>query len=549
MELPDQARKLTILFFNHSIVNKIMDKIQSTMQAKSLLTILLFVLSPILYAQKPNIIVIMADDLGYSDIGCYGSEILTPNLDALAAKGVKFTQFYNAARCCPSRASLLTGVYPHQAGMGRMVVTSTIKNRDSENPYQGWLSRNTVTVAEVLKNAGYQTYMSGKWHVGEKRPNWPLQRGFDKYFGLISGANSYYRLLPRRLLLEGNEPYMIPEGFYFTDAISNKAVDYIDAASGKPFFMYVAYTAPHWPLHAPEEEMAKYRGKYLKGWDKLREERHQRQKKMGLLPRNLALSDRDPTLSAWKDAPNKEEWDQKMTAYAAMVTRMDKGIGQIVAKLRATDQLDNTLIMFLSDNGACAEELGGRAERDLGEEAYKRSLTTAPGDKGSYVAYGKEWANLGNVPFRLYKSFTHEGGISSPMIVHYPKVIKKGFQTDQVGHIMDIMPTCLELAGATYPASFEGHSIKPVEGKSLMPILQGKTRSPHYFIAWEHYDSRAIRQGNWKLVWSKEEKKWELYDLSKDRSEMNNLSASMPKKVQKLLSRYNGWASRVGVNE
>jgi arylsulfatase len=232
-----------------------------------------------------------------------------------------------------------------------------------------------------------------------------------------------------------------------------------------------------------------------------------------------------------------------------MVTRMDKGIGQIVAKLRATDQLDNTLIMFLSDNGACAEELGGRAERDLGEEAYKRSLTTAPGDKGSYVAYGKEWANLGNVPFRLYKSFTHEGGISSPMIVHYPKVIKKGFQTDQVGHIMDIMPTCLELAGATYPASFEGHSIKPVEGKSLMPILQGKTRSPHYFIAWEHYDSRAIRQGNWKLVWSKEEKKWELYDLSKDRSEMNNLSASMPKKVQKLLSRYNGWASRVGVNE
>ncbi len=226
----------------------------------------------------------MADDLGYSDIGCYGSEILTPNLDALAAKGAKFTQFYNAARCCPSRATLLTGVYPHQAGMGGMVVTSAIKNRETETPYQGWLSRNTVTVAEVLKKAGYQTYMSGKWHVGEERPDWPLQRGFDKYFGLISGANSYYRLLPGRLMLEGNEPYKIPEGFYITDAISKKAVDYIDAASGKPFFMYVAYTAPHWPTHAPDEEIAKYRGKYLKGWDKLRQERYQKQQKMGLLP-------------------------------------------------------------------------------------------------------------------------------------------------------------------------------------------------------------------------------------------------------------------------
>jgi arylsulfatase A-like enzyme len=519
------------------------------MNIKVVFTIFLVCLTFAAQAQKPNIIVIMADDLGYSDIGCYGSEILTPNLDALAAAGVKFTQFYNAARCCPSRASLLTGVYPHQAGMGKMVVTAAIKNREPETPTQGWLSRNTVTVAEVLKNAGYQTYMSGKWHVGEERPDWPLQRGFDKYFGLISGANSYYRLLPGRLILENNEPYQIPEGFYFTDAISKKAVDYIDAASGNPFFMYVAYTAPHWPLHAPEEEMAKYRGKYMKGWDKLRQERHARQKKMGLLPASLALSDRDPSLPAWENAPDKEEWDQKMTAYAAMITRMDKGIGQIVAKLKATGQLDNTLIMFLSDNGACAEELDGRAKRDLGEEAYERSLVTSPGDKGSYVAYGKEWANLGNVPFRLYKSYTHEGGIASPMIVHYPKMIKKGFQTEQVGHIMDIMPTCLELAGASYPATYEGHTIKPVEGKSLMPVLRGKSRTPHDFIAWEHFDSRAIRQGNWKLVWSKEEKKWELYDLAKDRSEMHNLAGSKPEKVQELLSKYNGWASRVGVGE
>jgi arylsulfatase A-like enzyme len=516
------------------------------MQTRSVLTILLSLISPLLFAQKPNIIVIMADDLGYSDIGCYGSEILTPNLDALAAKGAKFTQFYNAARCCPSRATLLTGVYPHQAGMGGMV-TSAIKNRAPETPYQGWLSRNTVTVAEVLKKAGYQTYMSGKWHVGEERPDWPLQRGFDQYFGLISGATSYYRLLPGRLMLEGNEPYPIPDDFYFTDAISKKAVDYIDVASGKPFFLYVAYTAPHWPIHAPDEEIAKYRGKYLKGWDKLRQERYQKQQKIGLLPRNVSLSERDPSILAWEDAPNKDEWDLKMAAYAAMVTRMDKGIGQIVAKLKATGQLDNTLIMFLSDNGACAEELGGRARRDLGEAAYERSLVTPPGKKGSYDAYGKEWANLGNVPFRLYKSYTNEGGTATPLIVHYPKLIGKAFQTDQVGHIMDIMPTCLELAGATYPATYEGHSIKPVEGKSLLPILGGKVRTPHDFIAWEHFENRAIREGNWKLVWSKEKKKWELYDLAKDRSEMHDLSATMPQKVQQLGTLYDGWATKVGV--
>ncbi|PWJ55049.1 arylsulfatase [Dyadobacter jejuensis] len=518
------------------------------MNIRALITCFILGLSQVALAQKPNIIVIMADDLGYSDIGCYGSEIKTPNLDALARNGVKFTQFYNAARCCPSRASLLTGVYPHQAGMGKMVVTSDITNRDAETPNQGWLSRNTVTIAEVLKQAGYQTYMSGKWHVGEQRPDWPMQRGFDKYFGLISGANSYYRLLPRRLMLEDNQPYTIPDNFYMTDAISAKAVEYLDEARNNPFFMYVAYTAPHWPLHAPDEEIAPYKGKYMKGWDHLRQERFQKQQKMGLLPVTQKLSDRDATISAWENAPDKEDWDQKMAAYAAMVTRMDKGIGQIVAKLKANGQLENTLIMFLSDNGACSEELVNRAQRDLGDPAYEISLKTPSGAKGSYDAYGKEWANLGNVPFRQYKSFTHEGGISTPLIVHYPKMVKKAFQTDQVGHIMDIMPTCLELAGATYPKEYNDRSIKPVEGKSLLPIIRGTTRKNHDYIAWEHFDSRAVRKDQWKLVWSRENKKWELYDLLKDRSEMKDLSSTHTGKVKELSQIYQNWSDRVGVN-
>ncbi|WP_025761453.1 arylsulfatase [Dyadobacter tibetensis] len=519
------------------------------MHLKRLFLLFILGMSHWAVAQKPNIILIMADDLGYSDIGCYGSEIRTPHLDALASNGVKFTQFYNAARCCPSRASLLTGVYPHQAGMGKMVVTSAITSRVPEKANQGWLSRNTVTIAEVLKKAGYRTYMSGKWHVGEERPDWPLQRGFDKYFGLISGATSYYELLPGRLILEDNEPYIIPEGFYMTDAISEKAVDYIDAAADNPFFMYVAYTAPHWPLHAPDEEIAQYKGLYLKGWDRLRDARLKKQKGMGLLPVSQLLSERDSTISAWEDAPDKDEWDQKMAAYAAMVTRMDKGIGQIVAKLKANGQLDNTLIMFLSDNGACSEELVNRAKRDLGDQAYERSLTIPSGKKGSYDAYGKEWANLGNVPFRLYKSFTHEGGISTPFIMHYPKLVTKAFQTDQVGHIMDIMPTCLELAGAKYPKTYNEHVVKPVEGMSLLPILKGNSRKNHEFIAWEHFDSRAIRKENWKLVWSRENKKWELYDLARDRAELNDLSATHADKVKELSLLYQSWSKRVGVGQ
>ena len=516
--------------------------------------LLLLVSTPSVFCEekRPNIIVIMADDMGYSDLGCYGSEINTPNLDKLAAKGMKFTQFYNNARCCPTRASLLTGIYPHQAGMGEMVDKGPVKSRSPETPYQGWLSHQSVTIAEVLKTAGYTTYMSGKWHVGEERQDWPLQRGFDKYFGLVNGTSSYFEQLPPHQIVEGNDPYKIPENFYMTDAISEKAVGFINESKGakNPFFMYVAYTAPHFPLHAPAEEIAKYRGKYMIGWDKLREQRHAKQLKLGLLPKGFPLSEREAAVVPWENATDKDEWDLKMATYAAMITCMDAGIGKIVAQLKANGQLENTMVVFLADNGGCAEVIGeNQLKGYVGDDKYTATLATPTGQKGSFQVYGKPWAIASNTPFRFYKQFTHEGGISTPFIVHFPKYIKKASQTNQVGHIMDIMPTCLELANARYPTTFKDNKIKPLEGLSLMPIIEGKTRKEHEYLAWEHFDCRALRQGNMKLVWAKTLKKWELYDIVNDRCELNDLAAKSPQKLKEMIALYDKWAAKAGVEE
>lgn len=498
----------------------------------------------------PNILIIMADDLGFSDIGCYGGEIPTPNLDQLAQRGVKFTQFYNAARCCPSRASLLSGVYPHQAGMGGMVV-SEVKNREPETPYQGWLSRRTMTIAEALKTKGYTTYLAGKWHVGEAPEDWPLQRGFDYFFGLIGGANSYYELLPNRLMLEGNAVFTPPANFYMTEATTNKALEYLvhSQSQTKPFFMYLAYTAPHWPLHAPESAIQEHLKTYQKGWDELRQQRFIKQQKLGLWREPLVASDPSTEVQPWAQVTDKEAWVRKMATYAAMVNLMDQGIGKIVAQLKKTGQLDNTLIVFLSDNGACAEVIDRRAKKDIGEERYRASLASTIGSAGSYVAYGKPWATLGSTPFKLYKQYTHEGGIATPMIVHYPNLIKKSFQTEQVGHIMDIMPTCLELAGVAYPYIYKGQVLQALEGKSIVPILQGKKRKAHTLLGWEHFDSRALRRGNWKLVWSKNIKKWELYHISKDRTEREDLAQRHPRRLNAMIEHYARWAKKVGVRE
>ena len=483
-------------------------------------------------AARPNIVIIMADDMGFSDLGCYGSEIRTPNIDALAAGGLRFTQFYNTARCCPTRAALLTGLYPHQAGVGHM---TSDRNRPA---YRGFLNDRCVTIAEALRQAGYRTLMTGKWHVGEARPHWPVDRGFDRYYGLVSGGSNYFRLDPGRIMARGDQPCS-PSGerFYLTDAFTDAAVEFLDGQGGsdKPFFLYVAYTAPHWPLHAWPEDIARYRGKYKIGWDELRRRRHARQIELGLVEARWPLTPRDSEAPAWADAPNKDDLDLRMAVYAAQIDRMDQNVGRIVAKIRQLEQTDNTLIMFLSDNGGCAEVV------DHGKPGVPA------GDKDSFLSYGLPWANASNTPFRLYKHWVHEGGISTPLIAHWPAVIRQhGGITSQVGHVIDLMATCIDVAGAEYPASFHEKPIIPLEGKSLLPTFRGQQRAGHDAIFWEHEGNRAVRQGKWKLV-SRYPGKWELYDLEADRTELHDLAADHPDKVKELTSLYDRWAQRAGV--
>lgn len=496
-------------------------------------------------AAAPNIVLIMADDMGYADLGCYGGEIRTPNLDALADKGVRFTEFYNAARCCPTRASLLTGLYPHQVGMGGMV--SDLGNPRPEGPYQGYLSPDScLTIAEALKEAGYRSYMSGKWHVGEDPEHWPVQRGFDRYWGLISGASSYFELIrhqPRvRVMALDSSRWTPPcEDFYMTDATTDFAVDQVEKHQQthpeQPFFLYVAYTAPHWPLHALPEDIARYEGRYDIGWDSLRRERKARQEALGLFEESLPLPERPASIPVWETVEDKAHWVRRMQVYAAMIDRMDQGIGRIMETLRRQGQLDNTVVLFLSDNGACAEEITGR--RLHNPEAVI-------GEPGSYAAYREPWAMAGNTPFRYYKSWVHEGGSATPLIVHWPAGnLPEGEVIRQPAHIIDLMPTFLELAGATYPGQFRKTASKPLEGTSLLPYLRGR-RNTSRTLFWEHFGKAAMRQGDWKIV-RVDAQPWELYHLGRDRNELHNLADAEPERVEKMVEEYRKWSERVGV--
>lgn len=510
---------------------------------------------------RPNIIVIMCDDMGYSDIASYGGEIQTPNLDNLAAKGLRFTQFYNTARCCPSRASLLTGLYAHQAGVGRMVGQTNRKG------YEGHLTDRGVTIAELLRAQGYQTRMVGKWHVsphdGDKNvathpESLPLQRGFEQYWGTIAGAGSFY--YPKGLM-RGNQIYEVedPDSFYYTDAISDKAAQNVRECtkSGTPFFMYVAYTAPHWPLHALPEDIEKYAARYRQGWDVLRNERYARMIELGIIDPKWPLSPRSRDAIPWEDADNKEWEIRRMAVYAAMIDRMDQGIGRIVAALEETGALENTLILFLSDNGGCKESVNGKSgssglaqTRGLAQGWDMRSGNhpgLMPGPKETFQSYGPGWANASDTPFRRFKKWGHEGGIATPLIAHWPAIIKNGGGlTAQMGHIIDILPTCLEAAGAAYPKNYKGKKILPVEGKSLVPIFKTGTRKGHDQIAWEHIGNRAIRRGKWKLV-AERNQPWELYDMQADRTELNNLAETRSDIANELEAAWEDWAKRTYV--
>ena len=493
-------------------------------------------------ASRPNIVLIMVDDMGYSDIGCYGGEVQTPNIDALAGGGLRFTQFYNTGRCCPTRASLLTGLYPHQAGMGWM---TTDLGHDG---YRGDLNSSCRTIAEVLRTAGYSTYMAGKWHVtkhkGADGPkhNWPRQRGFDRFFGTISGAGSFYT--PSSLTLENTQLKEHPEDFFYSDAINDTTVKYIEEHSrentGKPFFCYVAHTAPHWPLHALEEDIDKYRKRYLGGWDALRAERYARMVSMGLIDKRWKLSSRDKAAPAWEDVPAERKADMalRMAIYAAQIDRVDQGIGRITASLKRTGQLENTIIFFLADNGGCAEG---------GIWGFERKKNAVLGKDSSFASYGLSWANASNTPFREYKHWVHEGGISTPLVVHWPAGMKaRGELRSEPGHLIDIMATCLAVSGAKYPAVHEGRQIKPLEGVSLLPAFAGKSLGSRA-VFWEHEANRAVREGDWKLVSKGRDSPWELYNIAEDRTELSNLSARKPELAARLGKLWQAYAERANV--
>jgi arylsulfatase A-like enzyme len=480
---------------------------------------------------RPNIILVMADDMGFSDIACYGGEIKTPTLDRLADGGIRFTQFYNTGRCCPTRAALLTGLYSHQAGVGHMVEDRGVPG------YRGFLNDRCATIAEVLGDAGYATLMTGKWHLGENRPHWPFDRGFQKSYSLVSGGTNYFRLDPGRKLARDDQQISPEEGWYVTDAISDNAAAYLSEQrpAEKPFFLYVAYTAPHWPLHARPEDIARYRGKYTKGWDAIRRERHARMISLGLVDGRWPITPRDKSVPAWEDAPNQDDLDLRMAVYAAQIDRMDQGIGKIMAKVTEIGAEENTLFFFLADNGGCAEIID-------------RGMPGVPaGEADSFLSYGVGWANASNTPFRRYKHWVHEGGIASPLVVHWPAGIKRQGQLEtQPGHVVDIMATCLAVAGVSYPKSRGGNEITPVAGISLVPAFDGKPLGRPEPIFWEHEGNRAVRDGKWKLV-SQYPGDWELYDIEADRTELVNLAAKQPDVVKRMAEQYETWAARSNV--
>jgi arylsulfatase len=526
------------------------------------------------------VVVMLIDDLGFSHLGCYGSDLPTPNIDRLAAGGLRFTQFYNSARCCPSRASLLTGLYPHQAGLGLMTADNHLPG------YRGALQPTCVTLAQVLKSAGYSTAMSGKWHVGDKVS--PIVRGFSDFYGWTTGygVNSWEPRMMIRLPEGRPQRADQPGQFFATDAITDHALDFLAAMrkASAPWFLYVAYQTPHFPLHSKPEDMQGYPEVYAKGWDAIRDERFARQKKLGLVPPETEQTPRSPIphpvaskrIGSMTEDGNNPAWDslskerqadsaRRMAVYAGMVSGMDRNIGRLLENITASGELDNTLILFLSDNGACAEWEPYGFDLPLitdpepgiginqGTQAAPSILRRTPaeldelGGPKSSISYGSAWANASATPWRLYKHFCHEGGISTPLVVHWPaKVTARGELRTQAGHIIDIMATVCDVGAARYPREQNGHAITPLEGQSLAPAFSNQPLNRD-FLAFEHEGHAALRSGDWKLVRRGASGPWELYNLATDRTELHNLAADNQPRVKQMADQWENWAHRTQV--
>jgi arylsulfatase len=517
--------------------------------------------------RRPDIVVVLADDMGFSDLGCFGGEVRTPNVDALAAGGLRFTRFYNASRCCPTRASLLTGMYPHQVGLAR-------NGRD--------LSRGAATLAELLRASGYRTAMAGKWHLSETAPlggradsprhlawlnhqadhdrpfadvnTYPVARGFERHYGPVWGVVDYFDPFS---LVDGTEPVrQVPEGFYLTDAITAKAVEYVRemARDDRPFFLYVAHCAPHWPLHARPEDLARYRDTYRDGWHALRAARYRRQVETGLIdPATHPLPPLTGRVPDWDslDPPRREHEAALMAAHAAMVDRVDQGVGEVVRALKETGRYENTVIFVLSDNGASPERYTtpgfDRPSQTRDGRAIRYTGTFEPGPETTWGYIGPGWASASNTPYRYWKAESFEGGCHTPLVAHWPAGLKAapGSTTAAVGHVIDLTPTCLELAGAAYPERFAGHALKPLEGRSLVPALRGLPSPGRRTLYFEHEGGRAALDGDRKLV-ARAGGPWELYDLAHDATETRDLAAREPERVEELARLWEAWAARVG---
>ncbi len=515
-------------------------------------------------AQKTNVIVILADDMGFADLGCTGSEIHTPNIDALAKDGVLLSSMYNCARCCPTRASLLTGLYPHSAGIGHMGA-----NLGTE-AYQGYLRNDSATIAEHLRAAGYRPLMSGKWHVagdfvarnydswrpGDVEHPTPRQRGFDRFYGIVDGATHFFS--PHYVMEDDSRVEVVPDDFYFTDAITDKAIAMVSDSvdDDKPFFLYLAHAAPHWPLHAHPEDIARYDGVYSKGWDHIRTARHETMNGSGVLQSNWEISPRDESVHRWSQEKNKDWEASKMATYAAMVDRMDQSIGTLITALKRLNVFDDTLILFLSDNGGCAEFMAedGWAQfypdktQDGRRIAMGNIPDLRPGDALTFQSYDKPWANVSNAPFRLYKHYVHEGGVSTPLVAHWPNGFKPRNTSFETCHVVDILPTILAATGVAGLTELDGHSIQPCEGESLLSLLQGNSWQRERPVYFEHEGNAAVRTGPFKLV-RLHGQDWELYDMEADRTELNNIVQGNTSIVRGLQQQYSEWANSVGVLE